>query len=95
MIHINDTTKIIGTTELRDEMPMITKDLKTMTMIVVKRGKPVAILEDYEKHKQKEKFLEDFEDIVLGYIAKDRDRKSKKDDYVSIEKLMKKLKKRR
>ena len=95
MIRIDDTTKIVGTTELRNEIPMITKDIKTMTVIVVKRGKPIAILEDYEKHKQKEEFLEEFEDLVLGYIAKDRDKKSRKGDYISIEKLMKKLKKRR
>ncbi len=95
MINIGDTTKIVGTTELRNEIPAITKDLKTMTVIVVKRGKPIAILEDYEKHKQKEEFLEEFEDLVLGYIARDRDKKSRKSDYISIEKLMKKFKKRR
>ncbi|MBU0668101.1 hypothetical protein KJ835_03180 [Patescibacteria group bacterium] len=92
MINVNDEIKLVGTTELRNQIPMLAKDLKNKTVIVMKRGKPVAVLEDYAKYTEKEKILEAFEDLVLGHIAKERHEKSKKSDYIPIEEVMKKLK---
>lgn len=77
--------------ELRKEAPEIAKDLKDKTVIVTKRGKPVAVLEDYETYQEKEKLVEEFEDIILGHIAKERANNSKPEDFIPIEVVAKKL----
>jgi len=91
MIQIDDNTILVGTTDLRTEMPKITKNIKIKKIILTKRGKPVAVIEDFEQYKEKEEFIDSFEDLVLGYLAKERDSKSKKSDYLSEEEVNKKL----
>lgn len=91
MIPISDDTIIIGTAELRKEIPQLTKDLKIKTVIVTKKGKPIAVLEDFDEYQEKNRLLETFEDIVLGYLAKERYEKSKKSDYISGEEMAKRL----
>ena len=83
--------KLIGSTELRTEIPKLTKDLKMQTVIVTKRGKPVAVLEDYSKYQEKEDLLETFEDLILGYLAKERHEKNKKSEYIPAALVRKKL----
>ncbi len=77
--------------ELRKEAPEIAKDLKYRTVIVTKRGKPVAVLEDYQTYQEKEKLVEEFEDIILGNIAKERAKNSKPEDFIPMEVVAKKL----
>ncbi|MEK7524232.1 MAG: hypothetical protein AAB588_04360 [Patescibacteria group bacterium] len=91
MIPISDETVIIGTAELRKEIPQLTKNLKTKTVIVTKKGKPVAVLEDFDEYQEKNRLFETFEDIVLGYLAKERHEKSKKGDYISGKEMAKRL----
>lgn len=92
MIPIADDTIIIGTAELRKEMPKLTKDLKTKTIIVTKKGKPVAVLQDFDEYQEKNRTIDLFEDIVLGYIAKERFENSKPSDYISHEEMLKTFK---
>lgn len=84
MFQFNDDTVLIGTTELRTEMPKLAKVLKTKKVIVLKRDKPIAILEDFEDHQEKEALLDTFEDLVLGHLAKERDEASSEDDFVEL-----------
>lgn len=91
MFHINDQITLISMAELRKEAPEIAKDLKNKTVIVTKRGKPVAVLEDYQTYQDKEKLVEEFEDIILGHIAKERAKNSKPGDFMSEEEVLKKL----
>lgn len=91
MIKINDEISLVGLSELRTEMPKLAKNLDVKTIIVTKRGKPVAVLEDFEKYEEKKEFIEAFEDIVLGYLAKEREESSKESDYLSEEEAAKKL----
>lgn len=91
MFHINDKITLISMAELRKEAPEIAKDLKDRTVIVTKRGKPVAVLEDYESYQQKEKLVDEFEDIILGHIAKERAKNSKPEDFLSEEEVFKRL----
>lgn len=88
---INDDIKLIGATDLRTEIPKLTKDMKVKTVIVMKRGKPVAVLEDYEKYEEKRKILDTFEDLVLGYMAKERYESTAKNRYIDEKKVAKKL----
>lgn len=89
-MHVTRETALIGTTELRKEMPNFAQ-LKIKTVVVMKRGKPVAVLEDFEQFEEKERLLDEFEDIVLGFLAKERDEKSKKNEYISEGVLAKSL----
>jgi prevent-host-death family protein len=91
MIKINDDTILIGITSLRTEMPIILKEMKKKKVILTKRGKPVAVIEDYDEYQKKEKFLDEMEDIILGNIAKERLEKSKPGDFITHEELIKKL----
>lgn len=77
--------------ELRKEAPEIAKDLKYRTVIVTKRGKPVAVLEDYQTYQEKEKLVEEFEDIILGNIAKERAKNAKPEDFIPMEVVAKRL----
>ncbi|MFA5828974.1 MAG: type II toxin-antitoxin system Phd/YefM family antitoxin [Candidatus Gracilibacteria bacterium] len=91
MININDEMKLIGATELRTEVPKLINDLKMKTVIVTKRGKPVAVLQNYTKYQEKEDLLDTFEDLVLGHLAKERHEKSQKSDYIPASAVWKKL----
>ena len=85
MLNINDDTVLVGSTELRGNMPKLAKEIKTKKVIVVKRGKPFAVLSDFDDYQEKEEMLDTFEDIVLGYLAKERDEKSDEGDFVDHE----------
>lgn len=91
MLTIDDNTVLIGATELRSNMPQISKDIKTKKIIVVKRGKPFAVLTDFEDYQEKENLIDTFEDVVLGYLAKERDKKNAAKDFVEAEDVEKKL----
>lgn len=91
MIHVTDDKTLLGIAELRKEIPGLAKNLKVKTVIVMNRGKPVGVLEDYEQHEEKERIIEEFEDLVLGHIAMERYKNSKPEDYIPHEKMLKKL----
>ncbi len=91
MLNINEETLLVGSTELRSSMPRISKEMKTKKIIIIKRGKPFAILTDFEEYERKEELLETFEDLVLGHLAKERDEKSSEKDFVSAEEVEKKF----
>lgn len=89
MITLTKETTLVGTSELRKEIPKLTTFLKGKTVVVMKRGKPVAVLQDFEEYETKEGLLEAFEDMILGYLAKQRDSKTKKEKYIPLEKAAK------
>lgn len=91
MVHITDDTVLIGSAELRRDMPSLAKDTVIKTIIVLNKGKPVAVLENFEQFREKERLLDEFEDLVLGSIAKERESKAKKSDYISAQIVAKKL----
>lgn len=91
MFHINDQIILLSMSELRKEVPKISKDLKMKTVILTNRGKPIAVLEDYAAYQEKEKLMEELEDIVLGHIAKERAKNAKSEDFVPIEIVAKRL----
>jgi len=78
MIKVNEETAIIGASELRTEIPNLTKNFVFKKVIITKRGKPIAVLEDYKEHEEKEKLLDEMEDTVLGLMALKREKDPKK-----------------
>ena len=91
MFTIKDEIILVSMSELRTEMPKIRKHLTKKVVIVTSRGKPVAVLEDYDTYKKKEDFLDEMTDVILGLEAKKRHEKSKPGDYISHEEMLKRL----
>ena len=91
MVKLDDHTVMIGATELRTEMPKLTRELANHKVIVTSRGKPVAVLEDFATYNQKEKFLDEFEDWIAGHIAKERFENSTPENYIDLKTLKKRL----
>lgn len=92
MLPITEDTLLVGSTELRTEMPKLAKALKDRKKaIITQRGNPLGVLQDYETYQEKEAMLEAFEDLVLGYIAKERDENSTEKDYIDEEVFLKEI----
>ncbi|MFA5948124.1 MAG: type II toxin-antitoxin system prevent-host-death family antitoxin [Candidatus Gracilibacteria bacterium] len=91
MINLNNNTLMLGTSEFRMEIPKIVKEIKLKKIILTKRGKPIAILQDFEEYEAKEKLIEEYEDLILGNLAKEREQKSKSTDYITHEEVLNKL----
>lgn len=91
MININDDVAVMGASEMRNEIPNITKNLKSKKIIITKRGKPIAVLQEFQEYEEKEKLIDEFEDFILGKLAKERKESSKETDYISQEEMIKKL----
>lgn len=91
MIQISDDTIMIGATELRTEMPKLARELNEKKVIVTNRGKPLAVLENFESYKIKEKLLDELDDLIAGYVAKERFENSKPEDYIDDKTLWKRL----
>ncbi|EKD47688.1 MAG: hypothetical protein ACD_65C00334G0003 [uncultured bacterium] len=89
MINVAEDTILIGATELRTEVPMLMKMKKKV--IVMKRGKPIGVLQNFDDYEAQEKILDAFEDIVLGYLAKERFENATNEDYVDIDVMRRKL----
>lgn len=93
MIKLTDGIMIIGTTELRGKMPLIEESIKGGHIILTKKGKPIAVLEDYELHKEKEELFEELIDRAFGEAALERDKSAKGKDFISPAELLKRLEK--
>lgn len=87
MLNIGEDTVLIGATELRGNMPKISKDIKFKKIIIVKRGVPFAVLTDFDEYQRNEELMDTFEDVVLGCLAKERVKKSSEKDWIPAKKL--------
>ncbi|MFA6024657.1 MAG: hypothetical protein WC777_05690 [Candidatus Gracilibacteria bacterium] len=90
MFILDDKTALIGTTDLRSRMAEV-EDMQYEKMVVMKREKPIAVIMTFDQYKKNRDRTEELEDLILGYMAKERDEKSTKKDYISLEEAAKKL----
>jgi prevent-host-death family protein len=91
MIKVKENTTLVGISEFRTKADAIFDELKTHKVIIERRNKPVAVMVSLKKYEQMEEVLEWIEDHALGYIAKEREKGSAGTDYLSLEKLSKKI----
>ena len=91
MITVNDDTVMVGATEFRSEMPKLLKLVGQKTIVVMNRGEPVAVFQDYQHYQEDQSWHDTFEDVVLGYLAKERDDASDDKDFISHRDVLKKL----
>ena len=91
MITVKKDTTMIGVSELRTKVDQLLKKARTSHIVVEKRHKPVAVIMSSEEYNKNEELVDFAEDIILGYIAKERLQNSKDKDFVDIEDLLKKI----
>lgn len=91
MFDIDSNTVLVGSTDLRTRIPEISSSLKNKKIIIMKRNKPIAVIQDFEKFQEAQKKIEEMEDLILGYLAKNRKENSKKKDFLTFEKAAKEL----
>lgn len=87
MITVDEKTSIIGVAELRTIGGKILEELKRHKVILTRRNKPVGVVVDYGEYQRMEQIIEALEDNVLGYMAKERAKKVKKEDYISLDEM--------
>lgn len=88
MLTVKENTTLVGVSELRAGIEKILKKSRAGLVIIEKRHKPQAVLMSHEEYEHLTNVLDMAEDLVLGFIAADRFKKSKKSDYVDIESLL-------
>lgn len=82
-----EDTTLIGVSELRNNFDKILEMAKKHRVIIEKRKELKAVLLDLKKYQEMEKMLDAVEDIVLGYLAKEREEDTDLSDYLDIEEL--------
>jgi len=89
MITIKQNTTLVGVSELRKGIEKILERARKGLVIIEKRHKPTAVLMSSEEYEKIQNILETAEDLVLGFIARERFKGGKKKDYIDIENLLK------
>ena len=92
MITLKQNTTLVGVSELRKGIEKILEKARDGLVVIEKRHKPTAVLMSTEEYKDMEEALEIAEDIMLGFIARERFESSKEKDYIDIESLLKSIK---
>lgn len=88
MLTTNDAV-IVGTSELRSKSAALLQGLKDKKVIVTQRGKPKAVLFDFEEFQKNEEYIEAIEDLVLTQIATERVINAKKSDFLTMSEMQK------
>lgn len=92
MFTVKEDTTLVGISELRAHFDKVLEALTKYKVLLERRNKPLAVIIPIEKYNRMEELIELIEDAGLGYLAKERDAKSKSRDYIDIDKVEKKLK---
>lgn len=92
MYTIKGDTTLVGISELRTNFDKVLEAISKSKVLLERRNKPLAVIVPIEKYNQMEELIESMEDMSLGYLAKDRDAKSKNSDYMDINTAKKKIK---
>lgn len=95
MITVKENTTLVGISELRTNFAKVMEAVGKYKVLLERRNKPLAVIVPLKKYNQMEELIELIEDIGLGYLAKQRDEKSKPSDYIELEKAEKKIGKRK
>lgn len=87
MRRIKESTTLVGISELRTQADEVLKVAQWEPVIVEKRHKPMAVLVPIEQYERTEEMLDRLEDHLLGLMAKERERRSRRKDYLTLEEL--------
>jgi prevent-host-death family protein len=90
MITVKQNTTLVGVSELRKGIDAILEKTRHGLVVIEKRHKPAAVLMSNDEYESMQAMLEIAEDLVLGYMARERHANSRDKDYIDIENLLKK-----
>jgi prevent-host-death family protein len=90
MLTVKQDTTLIGVSELRTRIDELLKKMRYSRVLIEKRNKPVAVIMSNEEYEKTESLLDMAEDIVMGYLAKERYENSSPNDFISMEVALKK-----
>ncbi len=85
MLTIKDAATLASISELRTKSERILGLLKENRVILERHKTPVAVMLDYAQYEKLEAMLDLAEDIVLGTIAAERDKRAKKSDFIDLD----------
>jgi prevent-host-death family protein len=88
MLTVKENTTLVGVSELRSGIDKILEKARKGLVIIEKRHKPQAVLMSNEEYESITAMLDLAEDLVLGFIAKERLENCQESDYVDIESLL-------
>ncbi len=95
MFTVKEDTALVGISELRTNFDKVIEAIFKYKVLLEKRNKPLAVIVPIEKYNRMEELIELMEDAGLGYLAKERDLKSKPADYIDLDKAERRLKARK
>lgn len=84
MRRIKGDATLIGVSELRTKADAIFKVAGHEPVILEKRHKPMAVLVPIAQYDRTEALLDRLEDYLLGFLAKEREHRSRRKDYLSL-----------
>ena len=87
MRHVRSDMILVGISELRTQADEIVKASQRAPVILGKRHKPIAVLVPMEQYDRTEEILEAIEDTVLGLLAQERERRTPRKGYLTLEAL--------
>jgi len=85
MITEKDNATMMGVSDLRQNLERILEAPQNSTIVIEKHHKPLAVLISDKEYKRMQHLLDMAEDIVLGFLAEERFKKSKNRDFTDIE----------
>jgi len=88
---VKEDTTLVGVSELRTRLEKILEEAKYHKVVIEKRNKPVAVLIAIERYNAIEGLLDQIEDYELGRLARGREKKSSKKDYISLKAALRKV----
>ncbi|MBI2339874.1 MAG: type II toxin-antitoxin system Phd/YefM family antitoxin [Deltaproteobacteria bacterium] len=91
MIHFQESSILVGASELRTRLDKLLKLAKQSKIYVGKRHRPVAVLVPLEQYERMEQLYQRVEDRVLGYIARERDKNTDIKDYLPLDEAERKV----
>ena len=91
MFTIKEETTLVGVSELRTRLEKIIEEARKHKVVIEKRNKPIAVLVAIDKYNAMEELLDKFEDFELANMAKQREKKSSRKDYIALEEAFKKF----
>lgn len=86
MVTVKHAATLASISELRNKSQRILSRLKEHRVILERHNKPVAVMIDYAQYEKLEATLDLAEDLVLGTLARERDRTARKSDFVDLDK---------
>ena len=87
MRRVKGDTTLVGISELRTQADEIMKVARHEPVIVEKHHKPMAVLVPIEQYERTEATLDRLEDYLLGLLAKEREQRSPRKAYLTLEEL--------